>query len=256
MLVSITVASSSYAFSVGSIKIPSTSVVDRFQYKVESAPRDTVTPEIVNGVVITNEEKISILCGSVITSEEFENCSYSELESKLLSLQKESLEYITVNVWKWKYPGIQNNFEKVSSTITISVNKNIADLYKGALDDIYNHSDKPVLEYSGSYNVRSKNNYAGSVTASIHAYGAAIDFNTSDAELVNSAGELLSNWNYGSRVRATKESWDKLPECQTKYNILHEESSVVKIFESYGFEWGGNWSDKYMDGMHFQWVSG
>lgn len=31
---------------------------------------------------------------------------------------------------------------------------------------------------------------------------------------------------------------------------------VIRVFQSYGFEWGGSWKRKYRNPMHFQWCTG
>ena len=264
LVTSATVAYPSYAssktgvkFAVGDFDMKVASVAEKYTYKIETAPREVQerSDTVLNEYDLSNEEKVKLICADVISYEEFSTLSYAQLETKLAELEKVAHDTVKIKTWKWKYPGT-DSLEKVSGEVVIAVNKAISDIAIKAFEEIYNDPSKPVLEFSGGYYRRAKNNSGGSVTASIHAYGAAIDFNTTNATLQNSRGERLSNWNTGNRVFASKDAWDALPECQAKYNIFYEDCAVVSILKKYGFAWGGDWSPKYRDGMHFQWIDG
>lgn len=76
--------------------------------------------------------------------------------------------------------------------------------------------------YSGSFAPRHMGHNPGRAV-SVHAYGAAIDFDAA--------------WNgYG------------VPLERAQIN-----REVVRCFEECGWHWGGRWTDPYEDAMHFQW---
>lgn len=77
--------------------------------------------------------------------------------------------------------------------------------------------------YSGAYAPRHMG-HDPNRAVSVHAYGAAIDFDAA--------------WNgYGVPLERMQINRD-----------------VVEVFERMGWHWGGRWSDPYEDGMHFQWT--
>jgi len=241
---------------VGDFNVPLSTVSSNYAWHYEYAPREErEVSEAIKGYDSPNDEKIALICGGIITVDEFHNKAYGEIVSQLYKLKEINTKVVTVNVWQWDSPGSES-LSKHTAQLRITIAKQVAEPLVRALQEAYSDPSKPVLSFAGSYEVRSKNNASSSVTASMHAYGAAIDFNTDNSTLVNSNGERLSNWNYGNRVFANYESWKSLPECQAKYNIFHENSPVVVAMKKYGFAWGGDWSDKYRDGMHFQWIDG
>lgn len=73
--------------------------------------------------------------------------------------------------------------------------------------------------YDGSYNFRPKR---GGTSLSMHAYGAALDFDAAD------------NPFHGMKHAFT------------------EEDPLVQAFKSEGWIWGGDWSPGSIDAMHFQ----
>lgn len=73
--------------------------------------------------------------------------------------------------------------------------------------------------YDGSYNFRPKR---GGTTLSMHAYGAAIDFDAGD------------NPFHGAK------------------HLFTDDDPLVKAFKSEGWIWGGDWSPGSIDAMHFQ----
>ncbi|GHU51442.1 hypothetical protein FACS1894200_11620 [Spirochaetia bacterium] len=79
---------------------------------------------------------------------------------------------------------------------------------------------------------------AGSGNLSYHSYGIALDIlvkttNTQDTYWQWAKNKYNGNW------------WDVSYERRT-----HPPSAVIKIFESYGFIWGGKWL--FYDTMHFE----
>jgi hypothetical protein len=80
-------------------------------------------------------------------------------------------------------------------------------------------------------------NIASSQNRSYHAYGAAIDL------VPKSSGGLQIYWLWTS---GNNSEWWNVPYSRR----LHPPGEVIKIFESFGFIWGGKW--RYYDTIHFE----
>jgi hypothetical protein len=87
-------------------------------------------------------------------------------------------------------------------------------LSKAFRNIIDNHLVDELITWDGCFNIRKKK---GSLAASLHSWGMAIDINAA--------------WN----------GWKKKPTMSKE---------LVACFTDAGFEWGGNWATQ--DGMHFQ----
>ena len=89
------------------------------------------------------------------------------------------------------------------------------------------------------HNVTSCFNYrtiAGSEKISCHAFGRAIDINP-----------LWNPWTSpNGNTKPPGAMWDPL-----QPGTITEDSFLVKLFESLGWEWGGRWKDPF-DPQHFQ----
>jgi len=85
-----------------------------------------------------------------------------------------------------------------------------------------------------SYNWR---NIALTANRSYHSYGLAIDF------LPRSLGRLQTYWLWSSQ---SGRDWRNIPYTER----YHPPAPVIKIFETYGFIWGGKWMQ--FDTMHFE----
>lgn len=92
----------------------------------------------------------------------------------------------------------------------------VLDLYKTQAEIARHGMD----QFSGCYNFRPKR---GGKSLSLHAYGAAIDMDAAHNPFKSQGGTMP-----------------------------HE---VVAIFKANGASWGGDWSAKYRDPMHFQWAT-
>jgi len=78
---------------------------------------------------------------------------------------------------------------------------------------------------------------ANTQSRSYHSYGLAVDL------LPKSLGKKQTYWLWSSEI---KSDWWNVP-----YNDrYHPPEKVIKIFESYGFVWGGKW--EMFDTMHFE----
>jgi len=90
------------------------------------------------------------------------------------------------------------------------------------------------LKYAGGYNWR---NIAGSGSRSSHSYGTAVDL------VPYSYGGKQVYWRWAKEFNP---AWWNIS-GQERYRIPEK---VVKIFESYGFIWGGKWL--FFDQIHFE----
>lgn len=111
----------------------------------------------------------------------------------------------------------------------ILMNRKCADSFRRVLDKIWIAAGKDqstvdkwgASTYAGSYVYRKKR---GGSTLSMHSYGCAIDLDPARNGFHNEHG----NFSHG------------------------EAHKVVEAFESEGWEWGGRWSGRSCDPMHFQ----
>ena len=90
----------------------------------------------------------------------------------------------------------------------------------------------------GTIGAFSWRNVAATVSRSYHSYGIAIDI------LPKNLRGLATYWQWTSD--ANNQEWYKVP-YEKRY---HPPMAVVKIFERYGFCWGGKWP--LFDTMHFE----
>lgn len=108
-----------------------------------------------------------------------------------------------------------------TTTSSIRCHKLIAPLLQAVFADIVAKGlQSAVKTYGGGYNWRMKR---GQAKPSTHSWGIAIDLN--------------------ARTNAMGTPGDMDPR-------------LVELFESYGFVWGGRWSGRCKDPMHFQYCSG
>jgi hypothetical protein len=109
-----------------------------------------------------------------------------------------------------------NDWKAITS---IRCHKLLAEYFREAFNEISNRK-LPIYSFGGCYTFRQKRSGAG---LSAHAWGIAIDLNPETNR-------------YGT-------SGDMAPQ-------------IVEIFQKYGFLWGGAWSGKTRDPMHFQYCYG
>lgn len=143
---------------------------------------------------------------------------------------------ITVPVWRL------SGGSKVSGTMKLTVNAQLAYLYKAVFEEIYNGAEQFPISDLGCYNYRPGE----------HGRGTAVDINAS-ANM-----ECLRSSSSGSLLGVTSGShWTP---GEDPYSIPAD-GDVVRAFEKYGFFWAGNgWpkgdgTTKY-DYMHFSYFGG
>lgn len=146
------------------------------------------------------------------------------------------LVQVEVPIWKWSD---SSKTSKVSSTTKIQVNKHLSEYYKSFMTDLYNAPEQYVILIVGGYNFRTKNTASGSSkNYSGHSFGATLDINW------NSDGMGLKDTPY-------KESSLSEP---LKSEVCSVGSNWYNIAKKYDLDWGGNWSQKSLDPMHFSLV--
>lgn len=135
----------------------------------------------------------------------------------------ENMITITIPVWNYNSAG-----EKVSSSRTLTIHKNIADTVLQIFTEIYQGEEQFPIYAVGGYEWRGDG-------TSEHNWGVAIDINPEENMMIRQ-GEILSGslWEPGENV----------------YSIP-EDGDVVRAFAKYGFAWGGNAWRSNNDYMHF-----
>ena len=96
---------------------------------------------------------------------------------------------------------------------------------------------QPFIDNIGSIGAWNWRNVALTVSRSFHSYGVALDI------LPKNLQGLATYWQWTGDANA---EWYKVPYSKR----YHPPLSVVKIFERYGFCWGGKWP--LFDTMHFE----
>ncbi|MCR5324310.1 MAG: M15 family metallopeptidase [Lachnospiraceae bacterium] len=141
---------------------------------------------------------------------------------------KNRMVTLDVPVWKMK-----NNGEKYSSYWPITINAKLADSIRCIFSDIYLLDIKFPFNYLIGYSYRKVGGVGlvNSKLMSTHAFGVALDINLGDFDNDYFLGK-------GNDLR-------------NKNNPYCIPDEVIKIFEDYGWFWGGNY-EICADTMHFQ----
>lgn len=178
---------------------------------------------------------------------------YKAIKDKVQQVYKDNMVQITVDCWYWEDPSDDLNMSKVTVQKKFAVNREVAQLFLHVFEDIYNDPTQPVINIAdggmGTWVLRGKN-HKDSNTLSGHSMGTTIDINPSTGSfLVN--GTWYGNA-YGNQPMPYG-IWEQLPECHKKYHVLYVDCPIVRIFKSYGFYWGGDWSSS-KDCMHLSFL--
>ncbi len=164
----------------------------------------------------------------------------------------EDLSYLTVPYWNFDNQ-VQQGHMIISAELADEVLDIFAQLYdikypieRMELIDKYGADDFESIEYNNT----SAFNYRMSTSSdklSKHALGKAIDINPQINPYVRSDGT-------GAHENA-REYWtrdvDKWNSEIAKNAYIGEETEIYRIFEKYGWEWGGSWP-AYRDYQHFE----
>ena len=153
---------------------------------------------------------------------------------EILDLFGDIFEFIEedgeLNVQKWQRQKLTHarlpfpiplSWDPSKSVTRLLCHKRVAEIFPEALATIQNDGlQDQIRTFGGCYNFRSKRS---SGKLSTHSWGIAIDLNPQ----TNPMG---------------------------KPGDMHPE--VVEIFRRFGFKWGGDWSGRSKDPMHFQFCTG
>lgn len=195
--------------------------------------------EIKKIMAMSDAEVWKALTGGVLSGiPEVAPANMAEIEAAV----RAKIVDITVPIRTWENPGDSSNMKKTSKDVTLQVNELLADLWKAFFTDVYNEDPDFVMASYGCFRIDGTG-YGQIGFRSAHTYGAAIDLN------------WYEDGNpYGNQQPYTKAEWQKLPENHLKYQIIYQDSPIVKIAHKYTLLWGGEWSGSTKDIMHFSFI--
>ena len=152
------------------------------------------------------------------------------------------LTTVTVPCWKWVDDKKQ---VKQSSTCSFQVNKHLAQYFSDFMTDLYNCQDRYVIVSAGGFAFRTKNNGTGTSALSAHSFGTVLDINPQ----CDGMGSYAAGYgNAGLPYRTANGNEVIASECCTFDN------SWRALSVKYQLDWGGSWSHKSLDPMHFSLV--
>jgi hypothetical protein len=142
------------------------------------------------------------------------------------TIAKANMVDVSINVWK-----LNSNGEKYPATMTVTVNKAIANMVRSVFQEIYEGPEQ--------FPIYSVHGYAWRGGTSEHNYGLALDINPNENYMIKSDGTVVAGsfWN----------------PAKSPYSI-RENGDVVNAFKNYGFAWGGNYWTTSNDYMHFSYL--
>lgn len=132
---------------------------------------------------------------------------------------------INVNVWK-----IDSKGQKYSSSISLTVNAQLADTISKIFDEIYKNELRFPINSASCYSYRTT---VGGGRLSEHAMGTAIDINPNENYCIYSDGTKVGNI---------------YEPYQNPYSLTPE---IINIFRKYNFYWGAYFGDY----MHFSYFA-
>ena len=202
-------------------------------------------------IMLSDNDAWNLISGGLFTS--YPTQSYSKIKSQVEQIYTNKMCMITVRCWYWNNPSDDIDMSKKTVEKKFAVNEEVAQLFIDVFEDIYNDPSQPVININdagmGTWVLRGKN-HSNSSTLSGHSIGTTIDLNPSTGSF-----QINGTWygnGYGHKAMPYS-TWNQLPECHKKYQVLYKDCSIVRIFKSYGFVWGGDWSSG-TDCMHFSFL--
>lgn len=151
---------------------------------------------------------------------------------------------VTVPCWKFSGDYKNGDYTKVEGTVNITVNKSMVSYFTDFMTDLYNLPEQYVIMSVGGFVPRIKNNPDGSQAGlSAHTFGTTLDINAwYDGMGSAGAGERL----YGTPFNTSS----GLDEFRASTCCTYD-NSWFELAKEYNLNWGGLWSPKYLDPMHF-----
>ena len=116
------------------------------------------------------------------------------------------------------------------TTMTLTVHKKLTANITGAFADMKKAGFRVIASQTAGYNWRMMASNSSKV--SYHSYGCVVDL----------------NWGHNG---ASYTGWPYNP-GKDPYAVTAE---IVQIWKNHGFYWGGDWSERYFDPMHFTYVN-
>lgn len=155
----------------------------------------------------------------------------SKLKEKVIA----RLKVINVKVRVWQNPSDPKNMDKTYKDLSIRVNESTAEVWTSFFSDLYINAPDFVITSVFGYKEDVKLGWK-----SAHQFGAAIDINSGTS---------------GNNGKAyTKEEWQKLDETHSKYEIIYQNSPVVRLAHAYTLVWGGDSSNTGESLNHFSFL--
>lgn len=136
---------------------------------------------------------------------------------------------VKIPVWQMDSSG-----KKYSATLSLVVNRNLAEEVVKIFTNIYNDPEQFPIKNVGGYSWRT----TAFDSVSQHSYGTCIDINFDENYYCYPSGEAIT----GSFWKPYENPFSITPS-----------GSVVKAFSKYGWTWGGNWTN-LKDYMHFSYL--
>lgn len=122
------------------------------------------------------------------------------------------------------------NESGTETTMTLTVHKKLTANIIGAFTDMKKAGFKVIASQTAGYNWRMMASNSSKV--SYHSYGCVVDL----------------NWEHNG---ASYTGWPYKPD-KDPYAV---NAGIVQIWKNHGFYWGGDWSERYFDPMHFTYVN-
>ena len=212
----------------------------------QSSSSGTVVDADIEKIINMSETEIWKLISEGKFASNAEASAYYKQNGKAATEKfwKDLMVEIEVPAWKWKD---NTKKDKIEGKITLLVNKHVSEYFKAYMTDLYNLPEKYVIEASGGYYFRAKNNGTGTASLSAHSFGTAIDLNA----FLDGMGSVPAGSPsiYGVPYNTSNGLQEpKLSTCCTFDN------SWYKLAMKYKLDWGGNWSYNSLDPMHFSLV--